>query len=121
MVWKDDVRDVVVLYCTVPNLEVGSSVARVLVQEGLVACVNLIPGLQSIYRWKGEICEDSEVMLMMKTVRSRTEEIAKRVKSLHPYETPELVALPVRGGLEGYLAWVREQACVGCLRSAQRD
>ncbi len=119
MAWRDDVKDVVVLLCTVPSEEVGTKLARSLVQEGLVACVNVVPGLRSIYRWKGEVCEDAELLLVMKSVRSRSGAIAERVKELHPYETPELIALPVGGGTDGYLAWVREQACVGCANAEQ--
>jgi periplasmic divalent cation tolerance protein len=120
MAWRDDVKDVTVLLCTVPSEEVGTALAKALVQEGLVACVNVVPGVRSIYRWKGEVCEDAEHLLVMKSVRSRSGEIAERVKALHPYETPELIALPVGGGMDGYLAWVREQACVGCAHSEQR-
>ena len=108
--WSNESQDVTVLLCTVPTEEVGANLAKTLVDEQRVACVNIIPGVRSIYRWKGEVCDDAELLMVMKTVRSRVEEVSQRVSELHPYETPELVALPMVGGLEAYLGWVREQA-----------
>jgi periplasmic divalent cation tolerance protein len=79
------------------------------VEEGLAACVNMVPGLRSIYRWKGDLCEDAEYLLLIKTVRAQLPSLARRVEQLHPYETPELISLPVEGGLQAYVGWVREQ------------
>lgn len=111
MVWLE-VDDVVALMCTVPSEEAGSKLGRVVVEEGLAACVNIVPGLRSIYRWKGDLCEDAECLLLIKTVRARLPSLARRVEQLHPYETPELISLPVQGGLQGYVSWVREQTSI---------
>ncbi len=108
MAWIE-VDDVVALMCTVPSEDVAMELGRVLVEEGLAACVNTVPGLRSIYRWKGEVCNDAEWLLVIKTVKARLPSLARRVEQLHPYETPELIALPVEGGLQAYVAWVREQ------------
>lgn len=107
MSWTFDVDDVAVLFCTVPNEEVGARLARAIVEAGDAACVNLVPGLRSIYRWQGEICDDAELLLVMKTTRSRCEALSRHVSELHPYDTPELIALPVEAGLHAYLEWVR--------------
>ena len=80
--------------------------ARTLVEERLAACVNVLPGVRSIYRWKGAVEEASEVMLVAKTRASRAAALAARVRALHPYELPEVLALPVTDGSRAYLRWV---------------
>ncbi len=97
---------VVVALSTFPTAERAGEVARTLVDEGLVACVNIVPGVRSIYRWKGEVCDDSEVLCVVKTRSDRLEALRARLVALHPYEVPELVVLDVTGGHEPYLAWV---------------
>lgn len=99
----DAVRVVLV---TAPDAETAARIARALVGEGLAACANLVPGVRSIYRWEGAVQDDAEVLLVLKTSRSRCPALAARVKDLHPYELPEVIALPVEGGSEAYLAWV---------------
>jgi periplasmic divalent cation tolerance protein len=98
--------EVLVALCTCPDAVVGGHIADALVGEGLAACVNVLPGVTSIYEWKGEIQRDTEVLLLIKTVRARLPELTDRVRELHPYELPEIIALPVRGGLPDYLQWV---------------
>lgn len=85
----------------------ADGMARVLVEEGLAACVNLIP-LRSVYRWKGELCEEGEVALLMKVGDAGVDRLRERVLALHPYELPEFIVLPVEtvGSLGAYLAWV---------------
>jgi periplasmic divalent cation tolerance protein len=73
-----------------------------------VACVNLIPQVTSLYWWEGEIQEDSEVLLIAKTGQERLEQLGEVLPQLHPYSVPELLVLPVEGGLPGYLKWVDE-------------
>jgi periplasmic divalent cation tolerance protein len=107
MSWETEVNDVLVLFCTVPDQATGVSIARTLVGEQLAACVNLVPGLRSVYRWKGELCDDPEVLLMIKTTRGMAPSLAERVAQLHPYDTPEVIALPVQAGLLPYVQWVR--------------
>lgn len=99
-----------VVFCTCPA-EVARSLARTLVEQRLVACVNIVPGLTSVYRWEGKVCEDGESLLIMKTRAELMERLSARIVELHPYEVPEVIALPLAAG-EGnpaYLAWLLEQ------------
>jgi periplasmic divalent cation tolerance protein len=102
--------EVRVAFITAPDLETANRVARALVEERLVACVNLVPGVRSIYRWEGAVEEDAEVLLVVKTRADRTGDLVDRVVELHPYDLPEVVMLPAVGGNSGYLDWVREEA-----------
>jgi periplasmic divalent cation tolerance protein len=102
--------EVRVAFITAPDLETATRVARALVEEHLVACVNLVPGIRSIYRWEGAIEQDAEVLLVVKTRADRTEDLVDRVVELHPYDLPEVVMLPAVGGNPGYLDWVRQEA-----------
>ena len=97
-------------FITAPDVETGTRIARALVEERLVACVNLVPGIRSIYRWEGSVQEDAEVLLVVKTRADRAGDLADRVAELHPYELPEVVLLPAVGGSLPYLDWVREEA-----------
>lgn len=84
----------------------AAALARTLVDEGLAACVNVLPVMTSVYRWKGAIEEDRELQLVIKTVATRLPELEQRLRELHPYELPELLVVPVSGGSEAYLAWL---------------
>ena len=95
---------------TAPDEDVARSLARALVAERLVACVNVVSGLRSVYRWEGEVQEDAEVLLVLKTRADRVEALTERVLALHPYDVPELLCLPVMGGSPAYLDWVRTEA-----------
>lgn len=99
-----------IVLVTAPDLEVASRLGRALVEERLAACVNLVPGLRSIYRWEGQIEEAAEVMLVVKTRQERCEALAARVEALHPYELPEVVVLPIEGGGDRYLAWILSES-----------
>lgn len=83
-------------------------IAKILLEERLVACVT-ITGVQSRYTWKREPCLDNEHMMILKTVEKRLEALIERIREIHPYETPEIIALPVIGGFDGYLRWVVEE------------
>lgn len=98
--------DHVVALSTLPSMEKAAEVARTLVAERLVACVNLVPGVRSIYSWKGELCDDAEVLCVMKTRRDRVDALRARLPALHPYDVPELVVLAVSAGHAPYLAWI---------------
>lgn len=100
-------RTLVVLV-TCPKRTVAERIARILVSEGLAACVNVVPGLMSTYRWQGKICRDPEVLLIIKTRRLLLQTLADRVRALHPYTVPEVIALPLVGGSPAYLAWVED-------------
>lgn len=97
-----------VAFSTVASPEDAERVARALVEERLAACVNVVPGLVSYYRWKGRVERDDELLLVIKTARPRVEAMRARLVELHPYEVPELIVLPVQGGHPPYLAWLAE-------------
>ncbi len=94
------------VFVTVGNAEEVSRIARTLVEEKLVACVNIIPGIRSVYWWKGEICTEDECLLSMKTRDSLLEALRDRVVELHSYEVPEIVSFPIGQGLPAYLEWI---------------
>ena len=97
-----------VVLMTAPDREVAERIVRTLVEERLVACGNLVPGITSIYRWQGAIECDTEVLTILKTSADRVSALVARASELHPYEVPELLVLPVEGGYLPYLEWVRE-------------
>jgi periplasmic divalent cation tolerance protein len=97
---------IVVVFVTCPNRRAAERIGRTLVEEHLAACANILQGLTSIYRWEGKVCRDPEVLVLLKTRRSCFPALARRVRELHPYSVPEIVALPVALGSPAYLAWV---------------
>ena len=97
---------VLLAFCTCPNEVVAEAIADILVGEKLAACVNLLPGIRSIYAWQGEIQRDAEVMLLIKTSTARLVALTQRLPELHPYDLPEIIAIPVSHGLPPYLEWV---------------
>jgi len=100
------VTDCVVVLVTAPDADTAARIARTLVEEKLAACGNVLPGVRSIYRWQGKVEEAQETLLVLKTARARFKEIVDRVRALHPYEVPEVVAVPIEAGFDGYLDWV---------------
>lgn len=102
--------DVRVVLITAPDVETGNGLARALVSERLAACVNVVSGVRSFYRWEGAVLDDAEVLLVAKTRGDRCAALAARVRDLHPYELPEVLALPAVAGSEAYLDWVRTES-----------
>ena len=98
--------DAIVILCTVPSVEVGETLGRSLVEARLAACVNVLPGLTSIYRWEGQVQIDREAQLIIKTRASLLDRASAHIAASHPYQTPEVIALPITGGSERYLAWL---------------
>jgi periplasmic divalent cation tolerance protein len=96
----------VVILITAPTADAAASMARTLVEEGLAACGNVLPAIRSIYRWEGEIHDDAEAMLVLKTERRLVPALKERLPAMHPYQVPELLVLPVEDGLAPYLDWV---------------
>lgn len=94
---------------TAPDPEVGARIARALVEERLAACVNVIGGMRSIYRWEGRIEDEAEVLLVAKTRAERVEPLEARLTALHPYEVPELVSLVISEGSRPYLEWLERE------------
>lgn len=95
-----------VVLVTVPDRESGVSMARTVVESGLAACGNVVPGLTSVYRWQGKVEQDSEALVIFKTTEDALAGLRERVVELHPYETPEFLALDVADGHPPYLDWV---------------
>ena len=92
-----------------PDQATAEKLAKGLIEERLAACVNTIPGVRSFYRWQGKIENDTEVQLLIKTRRGRFDELAAWIKANHPYEVPEIVAIPAERVSDEYLAWAVEQ------------
>jgi len=98
----------VIVLTTVPADRDGVAIGRQLVEEGLAACVSVLPPMVSVYRWQGEVHQDMERQLVIKTRAERVEALMARLTTLHPYDVPECLVLPVAGGSDAYLAWVRD-------------
>ena len=94
---------------TTPNREVATSLARALLGKRLCACVNLVPGIESLYVWDGAVQQDKEVLMVIKSTEAKLPEIADVVANLHPYDVPEVVGMPIVGGHAPYLDWVRKE------------
>ncbi len=101
--------DTRVALVTAPDEGTARMLARTLVEEGVAACANLIPGIRSIYRWEGTVHDEGEVLLLFKLSRERVETFVRRVPELHPYEVPEVLILAVEGGFPPYLDWVARE------------
>ena len=100
--------DFLVALVKVPDLRTGRKLAQALLQDRLAACVNIVPGIESHYRWKGKLERGREWLLLIKTNRRRLPALEKRVLALHPYDTPEIITLPIKSSTPRYLAWLRE-------------
>lgn len=101
--------DALVVYVTVPDEHVGASIARAVVEERLAACVNMVPAIRSFYRWKGQIEEDGESLLFMKTTAEAFPRLRERIVALHPYDVPCVTAWPITAAHEPYTQWIREE------------
>jgi periplasmic divalent cation tolerance protein len=108
----DRAGEISLVLTTVPNESVGETIVRTLVEERLIACGNLIPGVTSVYRWQGKIARESELLVVMKVASAAVEEVFDRVAKLHPYSVPELVTLSVEGVSHAYGGWIRENSKV---------
>jgi len=100
--------DAVIVLSTLPTPEKAAEVARILVEEQLCACVNLVQRVRSIYRWEGKVTEDEETLAIIKTLRMRADALSARLVALHPYQVPEVIVLPLVGGHAPYLAWIAD-------------
>ena len=97
---------VAAVYTTIDNIQDARKIAKTLVEEQLVACVNIMPNIESIYRWRGKVEEDNEFILIAKTVDDNIEKTIRRIKELHSYELPDIIVLPIIGGLKDYLDYI---------------
>ena len=98
----------IIVFITVPNFDVGEKIGSTLVEEKLTTCVNITSQIKSLYFWKGNVENDSEYLLIIKTRKDKFENLEKRVKEIHPYEVPEIVAIPIILGSKDYLDWIDE-------------
>lgn len=98
----------IVVFSTAPNPEDAAGIGKQVVEEGLAACCNIIPGLRSIYVWKGKLCDEGEALCIFKTRASLFERLKARIKELHSYEVPEVIAVNIESGLKEYLGWIDE-------------
>lgn len=97
-----------ITFVTCKDRRQAAAIARSLVKEKLAACVNVVPGVTSIYRWEGRVEEAREVLLVIKSRRALSKRLVARVRALHSYEVPEVVTIPIAAGNPAYLRWVRE-------------
>lgn len=102
-----------VVLVTAPDADVAERLGRVLVEERMAACVNIVSGVTSLYRWEGAVQKDAEVLLVIKTTAGGFDALRRRVLELHPYDTPEVIDLGVRGGDPDYLDWIRNSVGEG--------
>ena len=101
---------ILVVFCTCPDETTAKNLAAGLVGQQLAACVNVLPGIRSIYRWQGAVSEDGESLMVIKTSRSAWERLENWLNRNHPYDLPELIAMPVDQGLPAYLEWVVQES-----------
>ncbi len=101
-------KQALVVLSTAPDESTAVALAEALVEARVVACVNLVPGVRSLYWWDGKVQDDAEVLMVCKTDAERLDAVTAAIVDQHPYDCPEVVALPIAGGSEGYLAWIDE-------------
>ncbi|MBS1134363.1 MAG: cutA [Burkholderiaceae bacterium] len=103
------IDNVLVVLTNCPDVEVADRIARTIVEQRLAACVNRLAPVESVYRWQGALERVTEVPLLIKTTRERYAEIEQAIRALHPYEVPEIIAMPISAGLASYLRWVADE------------
>jgi periplasmic divalent cation tolerance protein len=103
------VTDALFVLTTLPNSDAAAEMAKSLVTERLAGCANLIPAVRSIYRWQGKVQDENEVLVLFKTRQENYEALKARILELHPYEVPEVLAIPVEQGYAGYLEWLARE------------
>jgi periplasmic divalent cation tolerance protein len=97
------------IWTNLPDRQSAEALARELLQRRLAACVNILPTVHSLYRWQGAIEEAREITVLIKSVRTRYAELEQAIQAVHPYEVPEIIALPIRAGLPAYLDWMTQE------------
>ena len=98
----------ILIMCTADTPDLAHRIGTKLVESRLAACVNILPGIRSIYRWEGKICNDGEVLLLIKSTAWRFEEIRAFIRGIHSYQVPEIIAVPITAGDADYLNWLRQ-------------
>jgi periplasmic divalent cation tolerance protein len=100
----------ILVMSTTDTIELAQKIASALVQANEAACVNIIPGMRSIYRWEGKVCDESEFLLLIKSTSEKFDAVNSRIHQLHTYQVPEVIAVPITAGDSGYLAWLRSNS-----------
>jgi periplasmic divalent cation tolerance protein len=100
------VTDALLVFTTLPSADKAAEIAKLLVDEKLVACANLLPAVRSIYRWQGKLHDENEVLVLLKTRAEQLERLKLRLLEVHPYEVPEVLAIPIESGYQPYLEWL---------------
>ncbi len=95
--------------CTTDSMELARRIASSLVESGAAACVNIVPGIRSIYRWEGKVCDDGEFLMLIKISSDRFEAVRRLIRQLHTYKVPEIISVPISAGDPDYLAWLLNQ------------
>jgi periplasmic divalent cation tolerance protein len=103
-------QDVLIAYCTCPDQPSAERIAGALIDRRLAACVNLLPGVRSFFRWEGQVEDEREELLLIKTTEDRMPALRDAIAELHPYDVPELIAVRIADGLAPYTDWVREES-----------
>ena len=98
----------IIVLCTVDSAELGERIATALVEAREAACVNIISGVRSVYRWEGQLCRDAELLLVIKSVAEKFEAVRETIRRIHTYQVPEVIAVPVTAGDADYLKWLRD-------------
>jgi periplasmic divalent cation tolerance protein len=108
-IMKKSSGPILVIFVTVGNEKEAIRIGEGMVSARLAACANIVPGVQSIYHWKGKVVKAQETLLILKSTKTRYRALEKAIKAMHTYETPEIIALPVKEGLDQYIGWVRNE------------
>ena len=98
--------DIIVIYCTVPSKKIAKDITRVLMKHKLAACVSMIDYVRSVFSWDGEVCEEKEILMMIKTRRANYGKVKLVIEDIHTYTVPEIIALPIVDCSEDYLKWM---------------
>lgn len=101
-------EDAVVIFVTASTIDEARKIGKTLVEERLIACVNILPQVESLFYWQEKICNEKEALMIIKTKKPLIDDIIKRVKSIHSYSVPEIIALPIISGSEDYIKWVKD-------------
>ena len=101
-------NDFITIFVTAVSMDEAETISVALLEERLIACANIVPEIVSHYRWKGKLCRDNEVLIVMKSRKERLEAIIEKVKTLHSYDVPEIISLPIIGGSREYLHWLSD-------------
>lgn len=99
----------ILVLCTINDLDRAKNISKILLEDKLIACVNIIPKVTSLYRWQGEICEDSEYLMVLKSRSSLFEVLKNKISALHPYEVPEIISVEIKEGAKSYLEWLNKE------------